>query len=58
MVRLLLLSSPVLCLLSGIGISELLHYLHDQMKKYNQDLDKLDTYYEGSEETQGKKVYL
>lgn len=57
MVRLLLLSSPALCLLSGIGISELLHYLIDQMKNYNEEEDKLDTYYVGSETTKGKKVY-
>ena len=57
MVRLLLLSSPALCLLSGIGISELLHYLIDQMKNYNEEEDKNDEYYEGSEKTKGKKVF-
>ena len=44
MVRLLLLSSPALCLLSGIGISELIHFFVDQMKNYNEDDDKQDTY--------------
>lgn len=36
MVRLLLLSSPALCLLSGIGVSELIHFFMKQMKKYNE----------------------
>jgi len=35
MVRLLLLSSPALCLLSGIGVSELIHFFMKQMKKFN-----------------------
>ena len=39
MVRLLLLSSPALCLLSGLGISELLHFLADQVKNYNEEDD-------------------
>jgi dolichyl-diphosphooligosaccharide--protein glycosyltransferase len=36
MVRLLLLSSPALCLLSGIGVSELIHFLVKQFKNYNE----------------------
>lgn len=35
MVRLLLLSSPALCLLSGIGVSELIHFFVKQFKKFN-----------------------
>lgn len=37
MVRLLLLSSPALCLLSGVGISELLHFFVDQLKNYSEE---------------------
>jgi dolichyl-diphosphooligosaccharide--protein glycosyltransferase len=40
MVRLLLLSSPALCLLSGIGVSELIHFFVKQFKKYNQNEDQ------------------
>jgi dolichyl-diphosphooligosaccharide--protein glycosyltransferase len=40
MVRLLLLSSPALCLLSGIGVSELIHFFMKQMKKYNERTDE------------------
>jgi len=36
MVRLLLLSSPALCLLSGIGVSEILHFFVKQFKNYNE----------------------
>jgi len=36
MVRLLLLSSPALCLLSGIGVSEIIHFFMKQLKKYNE----------------------
>ena len=57
MVRLLLLSSPALCLLSGIGISELIHFFVDQMKNYNEEEDKEESYYVGSDATKGKKVY-
>jgi dolichyl-diphosphooligosaccharide--protein glycosyltransferase len=39
MVRLLLLSSPALCLLSGIGVSELIHFFVKQFKKYNENDD-------------------
>ena len=39
MVRLLLLSSPALCLLSGLGISELLHFFVDQLKNYDESQD-------------------
>lgn len=35
MVRLLLLSSPALCLLSGIGVSDLIHFFVKQTKHYN-----------------------
>jgi dolichyl-diphosphooligosaccharide--protein glycosyltransferase len=34
MVRLLLLSSPALCLLSGIGVSEIIHYFVKNLKYY------------------------
>jgi dolichyl-diphosphooligosaccharide--protein glycosyltransferase len=34
MVRLLLLSSPALCLLSGVGVSELIHFFVKQIKYY------------------------
>jgi dolichyl-diphosphooligosaccharide--protein glycosyltransferase len=57
MVRLLLLSSPALCLLSGIGISELIHFFVDQMKNYNEEDDKNENYYEGSDQFKGKKIY-
>jgi dolichyl-diphosphooligosaccharide--protein glycosyltransferase len=36
MVRLLLLSSPALCLLSGIGVSELIHFFVKQAKNYSE----------------------
>jgi len=36
MVRLLLLSSPALCLLSGIGISDLIHFFVKQTKNYKE----------------------
>jgi dolichyl-diphosphooligosaccharide--protein glycosyltransferase len=39
MVRLLLLSSPALCLLSGIGVSEILHFFVKQFKNYNETYD-------------------
>ncbi len=39
MVRLLLLSSPALCLLSGIGVSEIIHFFVKQLKKYNEPTD-------------------
>merc|ERR1712032_343471 len=42
MVRLLLLSSPALCLLSGIGVSELLHFFVKQFKNYNENDDEED----------------
>jgi dolichyl-diphosphooligosaccharide--protein glycosyltransferase len=42
MVRLLLLSSPALCLLSGIGVSELIHFFMKQLKKYNETSDDED----------------
>ena len=34
MVRLLLLSSPALCLLSGVGVSDLIHFFVKQIKYY------------------------
>ena len=34
MVRLLLLSSPALCLLSGLGVSEIIHFFVKQIKYY------------------------
>ena len=37
MVRLLLLSSPALCLLSGIGLSDLLRFLVTQVKNYKEE---------------------
>lgn len=43
MVRLLLLSSPALCLLSGIGVSELIHFFVKQFKKYNDYDDEEET---------------
>ncbi len=36
MVRLLLLSSPALCFLTGLGLSELLHFFADQFENYNE----------------------
>lgn len=39
MVRLLLLSSPALCLLSGIGVSEILHFFVKQFKNYDESYD-------------------
>jgi dolichyl-diphosphooligosaccharide--protein glycosyltransferase len=42
MVRLLLLSSPALCLLSGIGVSELIHFFVKQLKNYNERYDNED----------------
>ena len=41
MVRLLLLSSPALCLLSGLGISELLHFFVDQLKHYDESYENM-----------------
>ena len=41
MVRLLLLSSPALCLLSGLGISELLHFFVDQLKHYDESQENM-----------------
>ncbi len=41
MVRLLLLSSPALCLLSGVGVSELLNYVIRQYKNYNEEYDPI-----------------
>lgn len=38
MVRLLLLSSPALCLLSGIGLSDLIRYLVNEVKNYQEEL--------------------
>ena len=52
MVRLLLLSSPALCLLSGVGISELLHFFVDQFKNYNDSED-----FEYDDNMKGKKRY-
>ncbi len=43
MVRLLLLSSPALCLLSGIGISEILHFFVKQFKNYDECYDNENT---------------
>jgi len=40
MVRLLLLSSPALCLLSGVGVSEIIHFFVKQMKYYRDSSDK------------------
>ena len=57
MVRLLLLSSPALCLLSGVGISELIHYLVDQLKGYDDIKNQSNDYYEGNPELADKKVY-
>jgi len=68
MVRLLLLSSPALCLLSGIGVSELIHFFVKQFKKYN-ETDEQDTQESASQvdnkkekkdsnkEKKNKKVY-
>jgi dolichyl-diphosphooligosaccharide--protein glycosyltransferase len=42
MVRLLLLSSPALCLLSGIGVSELIHFFMKQIKNYSPRNDEED----------------
>ena len=41
MVRLLLLSSPALCLLSGVGVSELLNYVIKQYKNFNEEYDPM-----------------
>lgn len=38
MVRLLLLSSPALCLLSGIGISDLIRFLVTEVKNYREEI--------------------
>ena len=54
MVRLLLLSSPALCLLSGVGISDLLHFFADQMKNCEETEENSSTYLE---ENKGKKLY-
>ena len=43
MVRLLLLSSPALCLLSGIGVSEIIHFFVKQLKNYNESYDNETT---------------
>lgn len=40
MVRLLLLSSPALCLLSGVGVSEIIHFFVKQYRKYNDSENK------------------
>lgn len=40
MVRLLLLSSPALCLLSGIGISDLIRYFVSEVKENNDETNK------------------
>ena len=52
MVRLLLLSSPALCLLSGVGLSELIHFFVKQYKYYSEDAEK--DYINGTVTTQAK----
>jgi len=41
MVRLLLLSSPALCLLSGLGLSDLMNYVIKQYKNFNEEYDAM-----------------
>jgi len=40
MIRLLLISSPALCILSGIGVSDLLNFVAKQHKRFNEEYDK------------------
>ena len=42
MVRLLLLSSPALCMLAGVGLSDLLRYLVNEVKNYKEELYDTD----------------
>merc|ERR1711957_697648 len=55
MVRLLLLSSPALCLLSGIGVSELIHFFVKQFKKYNDNDEEEPEYLPAEEKSENKK---
>lgn len=59
MVRLLLLSSPALCLLAGIGVSEILHFFVKQFKNYKElpeDASEAQQQYQPApQQTQGSK---